>query len=161
MAAHELADGSQVGAGNWPCLDLDGPRAPRALENGIHLEWLLAPVPHLLPGVPCVREASVLNPCAEARRIVGCARSPARVRDGEERVTQGHDLRWRGAAASWRRGMLEEWRDQVRLLKEVQVMRDRIQRARVLKLSLDLLQGEDLSRRRCADTEDLSEQRGS
>jgi hypothetical protein len=69
MTARELQQPREVTHLESAGLHLDGPLAPAPFQDRIDLEWLLAPVRDALTAVPRMRQAGVLDPCAEARRV--------------------------------------------------------------------------------------------
>jgi hypothetical protein len=79
---------------------------------------------------------------------------------GQEGVAQGDELRRCGAPAGLADRVLRERGDEERLLQQREVVGDRLERAPVLELTLDLLQRQDLRGRRGRQGEDLSQERG-
>ena len=61
MAEYEFSEAAEGTALDRPGLHFDCPLVPRAFENRINLEWLLAPIGHLLPGIPCMCETGILR----------------------------------------------------------------------------------------------------
>jgi hypothetical protein len=80
-----------------------------------------------------------------------------RIDDRAEGVAERNELRRRSPAARWSNGVLRERRYQIGLLQEPQVVGDGLERATILELALQLLQGDDLRRRGCCDGEHLPE----
>ena len=74
-------------------LDLQRPIPPATVKNGIDLQWLLAPVGHVLTLIDGERKAGVLDPKAEPVRLTSLIRGAGRVCGRQEGIVQHDNLR--------------------------------------------------------------------
>jgi hypothetical protein len=124
ITGDEFGETAKVGSPDRPRLHFDRPLAQRPFENRINLERFLAPVAHLLPHIPCMRETRILNPGAESRRLSIPVGNTPRIDNGEERVAQRHELGWSGTAARGSRGVSRDGRDEKSLFEKREVVGD-------------------------------------
>src|SRR5207302_1131933 len=140
-----------------PVLRPHPPSPPGSFNSAAAFRAFFPPVRDSLSANPRMREAGIFDPDTKSGGIVGRARNALRIDSGEQRIAQSDEL-WRSGPAP--RGACRvfiERRDEVGFLEKIQVVRNRFKRTGILKLSLDLLQRNNLSGRYCAHAEHLAQ----
>jgi hypothetical protein len=132
VPAREFADAPEIRRGYRARLHLDDPAAPAAFENAIDLERFRAPVAHALSRVPCVGQASILDPGSETQGIDRSIRKRARIAGRDERVVQDDELGRGRTLARQTRRVLRERRNEERLLEQRQVVGYGLERPGIL-----------------------------